>query len=67
MNFDFSEDQRRLQQELRRVLADHSTSANVRRVLEGEAPFCAATWRELAVQRPSDSIAGIAIRQSRCR
>ncbi len=48
MNFDFSEDQRRLQQELRRVLADHSTSANVRRVLEGEAPFCAATWRELA-------------------
>lgn len=48
MNFDFSEDQRRLQEEVRRVLADHSTSANVRRVLEGEAPFCADTWRELA-------------------
>jgi acyl-CoA dehydrogenase len=48
MNFDFSEDQRRLQQEVRRVLADHSTSAHVRRVLEGEAPFCADTWRELA-------------------
>jgi acyl-CoA dehydrogenase len=48
LNFDFSEDQRRLQEEVRRVLGDHSTSASVRRVLEGEAPFCAATWRELA-------------------
>ena len=48
MNFDFSEDQRRLQDEVRRVLTDHSTSAHVRRVLEGEAPFCADTWRELA-------------------
>ena len=48
MNFDFSEDQRRLQEEVRRVLADHSTSAAVRRVLEGEAAFCAATWQELA-------------------
>lgn len=47
MNFDFSEDQRRLQEEVRRVLGDHSTSANVRRVLEGEVPFCADTWREL--------------------
>lgn len=48
MNFDFSEDQRRLQEEVRRVLGDHSTSANVRRVLEGEATHCADTWRELA-------------------
>jgi len=48
MNFDFSDDQRRLQQEVRRVLADHSTSVNIRRVLEGEAAFCARTWRELA-------------------
>lgn len=48
MNFDFSEDQRRLQEEVRRVLADHSTSANVRRVLEGETLFCTDTWRELA-------------------
>lgn len=48
MNFDFSEDQRRLQEEVRRVLADHSTSAAVRRVLEGEAPYCADSWRELA-------------------
>lgn len=48
MNFDFSEDQRRLQEELARVLADRSTSANVRKVLEGDAPYCPETWRELA-------------------
>jgi len=48
MNFDFSEDQRRLQEEVRRMLFDHSTSAQVRRVLEGEEPFSAGTWRELA-------------------
>ena len=48
MNFDFSEDQRRLQEEVRRVLGDHSTSAHVRRVLEGEAAYAADTWRELA-------------------
>jgi acyl-CoA dehydrogenase len=47
MNFDFSEDQRRLQDEVRRVLTDHSTSAHVRRVLDGDEPFCADTWREL--------------------
>lgn len=48
MNFDFSPDQRRLQEEVRRVLADHSTSAHVRRVLDGAAPWCADSWRELA-------------------
>lgn len=48
MNFDFYDDQRRLQDEVRRVLADHSTSANVRRVLEGEELLCPSTWRELA-------------------
>ncbi len=48
MNFDFSEDQRRLQEEVRRVLTAHSTSAHVRSVLDGEALFCTDTWRELA-------------------
>lgn len=48
MNFDFSDDQRRLQDEVRRVLSDHSTSSNVRLVLEGERPYCADSWRELA-------------------
>lgn len=48
MNFDFSEDQRRLQEEIRRVLADHSSSANVRRVLDGDEAYCANTWAQLA-------------------
>ena len=48
MNFDFSEDQRRLQEEVRRVLADYSTSANVRRVLDGGSLYCGDTWQQLA-------------------
>jgi acyl-CoA dehydrogenase len=48
MNFDFSDDQRRLQEEVRRVLADHSSSAAVRTVLEGEALLDAGTWGALA-------------------
>lgn len=48
MNFDFSEDQRRLQEEVRRVLTDISTSAEVRTVLDGAAPYSAKTWRNLA-------------------
>jgi acyl-CoA dehydrogenase len=48
MNFDFSEDQRRLQEEVRRVLTDISTSAEVRTVLDGAAPYSAKTWRHLA-------------------
>ena len=43
MNFDFSEDQRRLQEEVRKVLSDHSSSANVRRVLEDAG----ASWGDL--------------------
>lgn len=48
MNFDFSEDQRRLQEEVRRMLTDISTSAEVRTVLDGAAPYSAKTWRHLA-------------------
>lgn len=47
MNFDFSEDQRRLQEEVRRVLTDISTSAEVRTVLDGKAAYSAETWRNL--------------------
>ena len=47
MNFDFSEDQRRLQEEIRRVLTDVSTSVDVRNVLDGKAAYSAATWRHL--------------------
>lgn len=47
MNFDFSDDQRLLQQEVRRMLADTSTSAAVRTVLEGKEACCAQVWRNL--------------------
>lgn len=48
MNFDFSEDQRLLQTEVARVLAVHSSSAAVRKVLDGDVPYCAESWRQLA-------------------
>jgi acyl-CoA dehydrogenase len=48
MNFDFSEDQRRLQEEMRRLLTERSTSTEVRRVLEGEQPYSSDTWMQLA-------------------
>ncbi len=47
MNFDFSDDQRLLQAEVRKMLAQTSTSAEVRRVLEGEAAYSATVWRKL--------------------
>jgi len=47
VNFDFSDDQRLLQQEVRKMLAQTSTSAAVREVLEGRAPYCAASWQNL--------------------
>jgi acyl-CoA dehydrogenase len=47
MDFDFSPDQRQLQDEVGRMLRTVSTSAEVRRSLEGIAPYSAATWRQL--------------------
>jgi len=47
VNFDFSDDQRLLQGEVSRMLAATSTSAEVRRSLEGDAPYSEAVWREL--------------------
>ena len=48
MNFDFSDDQRRLQEEIRRVLSEHSSSAHVRQVLNGEQLFSESAWQQLA-------------------
>ncbi|MCG3169976.1 MAG: Acyl-CoA dehydrogenase FadE28 [Pseudomonadales bacterium] len=47
MNFDFSDDQRLLAQEVRRMLAETSTSAEIRRVLEGHATHSGAVWNNL--------------------
>lgn len=48
MNFDFSDDQRRLQEEVNKVLTAHSTSEDVRQVLEGKAPYSTPVWQQLA-------------------
>ncbi|MBS0512084.1 MAG: acyl-CoA/acyl-ACP dehydrogenase [Proteobacteria bacterium] len=47
MNFDFSDDQRLLQDAVRTMLADTSTSQAVREVLEGRASHSDAVWRNL--------------------
>ena len=47
MNFDFSDDQRLLQQEVRKMLEQTRTSAEIRRVLEGQAPYSTSVWRNL--------------------
>jgi acyl-CoA dehydrogenase len=48
MNFDFSEDQRRLQEEVARVLAAQSTSTEVRTVLDGAQPYSRPCWTAMA-------------------
>ena len=47
MNFDFDPTQRQLGEEARRFFATHSSSAEVRRVLEGERSFHSELWSEL--------------------
>ncbi len=47
MNFDFSDDQRLLQEEVRKMLADTCTSAEIRRVLDGKATHAETVWRNL--------------------
>jgi alkylation response protein AidB-like acyl-CoA dehydrogenase len=45
VNFDFSPDQRALRDQARKFLTEHSSSARVRRILEGAAPYDAELWR----------------------
>ena len=45
VNFDFSADQRALRDQARKFLAEHASSARVRRILEGAAPYDAELWR----------------------
>lgn len=47
MNFDFSDEQRQMQTEVRRMLSESSTSAEVRRVLEGQSDYSRAVWKQL--------------------
>jgi len=45
VNFDFSSDQRSLRDQARKFLAEQASSARVRRILEGAAPYDAELWR----------------------
>ncbi|MGE0151252.1 MAG: acyl-CoA dehydrogenase family protein [Reyranellaceae bacterium] len=47
MNFDFSDDQKMLQEQVRRFLADKCPPKTVRRVLEGEETHAEEVWRGL--------------------
>lgn len=47
MNFDFSDDQKMLQEQVRRFLADKCPPQTVRRVLEGEETHAEEVWRGL--------------------
>ena len=45
MNFDFSDDQKVLRDQARKFLAEHASSARVRRILDTDAPYDAALWQ----------------------
>ncbi|MFZ2994863.1 acyl-CoA dehydrogenase family protein [Sphingobium sp.] len=47
MNFDFDDDQKIIQSEIRRFLEDRAPIERVREVLDGKLPFQEALWREL--------------------
>jgi len=48
MNFDFSDEQKSLKEELRKYLAKACPSAEVRKSLEGEQPYSKEVWKGLA-------------------
>ncbi|HUH38397.1 MAG TPA: acyl-CoA dehydrogenase family protein [Spongiibacteraceae bacterium] len=47
MNFEFSEDELLIREQARSFLAEQSTSATVRTVLESDAPYHEALWRQI--------------------
>ena len=48
MNFDFSDESKRLRDQARTFLAEQSPPAVVRRVLDGAEPYAADLWRQMA-------------------
>ena len=63
MNFEFSEDQVLLKNQIRRALDDHCRSADVRQILESDSPHDSQLWRvlcEMGVQGTAidDSLGG---------
>ena len=47
MNFDFSDDQKSLKEQVRKFLADKCPMSVTRRVLEKEEPYAAEVWKGL--------------------
>jgi len=45
MNFDFSHDQKVLRDQARKFLAEHASSARVRRILDSDTPYDAELWQ----------------------
>ena len=48
MNFDFSPDQKALRDQAKKFLAEHASSARVRRILDTETPYDAELWHGMA-------------------
>jgi alkylation response protein AidB-like acyl-CoA dehydrogenase len=48
VNLDFSDDQKALQDQVRRFLAEHCPTTAVRKILEGPEPFDRELWKGLA-------------------
>jgi alkylation response protein AidB-like acyl-CoA dehydrogenase len=48
MNFDFSDDLKQLRDQARRFLTEQCPPALVRRSLDGEEPYAAALWKDIA-------------------
>ena len=48
MNFDFSDDLKQLRDQARRFLSEQCPPAVVRRSLDGEEPYAAPLWKEIA-------------------
>ena len=48
MNFDFSTDQKALRDQARKFLAEHASSARVRRILDTDEPYDRELWRGVA-------------------
>ena len=51
MNFDFSDDQKLLQQTVRDYLSDNAPLSLCREVLESDAPYAPDLWKGAAEQR----------------
>src|SRR5476651_1740811 len=48
MNFDFSDDQKQIKDQARRLLSEQCTLKHVRKTFEGAARYDAALWKQIA-------------------